>query len=141
MMSDQHTTNDNAPHGDTHAQDVNVPVIVTVGIIGSLLLVVIIIGIQAWFQYEMQQERQAKIIEVQNPELQQLDNAAAAKLKGGRWAAADRAMTLTGQRYESASDAERSALGQSATPATSNTTAPAGDAASPNGQSGQNAQE
>jgi hypothetical protein len=33
-------------------QEVNAPLIVTVGIISTLLLIVIIIGLQAWFTFE-----------------------------------------------------------------------------------------
>ena len=119
-MSDQHTPqHDTHDQTDLHTRDVNVPVIVTVGVISVLLLVVIIIGIQAWFQYEMQQERRAKIIAAENPELQSLNNAAASKLKGGQWADADRqrvtlnidrAMSQVSQRYRSAGEAARSAV-------------------------------
>jgi len=119
-MSHEQTPHHETSHqGDSHAQDINVPVILTVGVISSILLAVIIIGIQAWFQYEMQQERQAKIIEAVDPELQSLNNAAASKLKGGQWADADRqrvtlsidrAMNQVSQRYRSASEAERGSL-------------------------------
>lgn len=42
-------------------QDVNVPLIVTIGAISALLLLVLVVGTQAWFRYEvqrMQQQRQ-----------------------------------------------------------------------------------
>jgi hypothetical protein len=39
-----------------YKQEVNVPLIVTIGIIGGILVLVCVIGVQAWFQSEEQNE-------------------------------------------------------------------------------------
>lgn len=41
-------------------QDVNIPLILTVGVVSVLLLVVVILGAQAWFAYQRELERQRK---------------------------------------------------------------------------------
>jgi hypothetical protein len=53
-------------------QEVNAPLIVTVGIISTLLLVVIIIGLQAWFTYEERLEIQSKWTQSKNVQLERI---------------------------------------------------------------------
>lgn len=41
-------------------QDINIPVVLTVGVVSVLLLVVVVLGAQAWFSYQKELERQRK---------------------------------------------------------------------------------
>jgi hypothetical protein len=43
-------------------RDLNVPLILTIGIVSVLLLFVVIVGTQAWFNYEAQQEFEQKVV-------------------------------------------------------------------------------
>lgn len=94
--------------GRSH-HDVNVTLLLTVGGIGTLLLVVLVLGTQAWFRYETLGEAQTKIIAPVSGELQQLQQQQMARLQGGRWVDAqqqtatipiERAMQLTIARYQ-----------------------------------------
>ena len=62
-----------APEADEPAppsiRDLNVPLILTIGIVSVLLLIVAIIGTQAWFTHEVKQERQKKVLSQPFPEL------------------------------------------------------------------------
>jgi hypothetical protein len=92
----------------TFGSDMNLPLILTIGVVGAILVFVLIIGIEAWFYAQQQEERQAKSLMVRHPMLldnriQQLRN-----LEGYRWVdqangvvtiPLDRAMALTIERY------------------------------------------
>lgn len=43
-------------------QDVNYPLIITVGLVSTILLFVVVIGLQAWFYYEQELEHQRKSV-------------------------------------------------------------------------------
>lgn len=53
-------------------QEVNSPLIVTVGVVSVILLVVIAIGCEAWFRYEEAQEVAAKWAESKNEWLDEM---------------------------------------------------------------------
>lgn len=98
--------------GGRRTQDINVPLLTTIGVIGTILLVVIVIGIEAWFRWEVIQEEQAKVINVTNQELDQLTQGQLANLAGGKWASPDQtrgsmpiddAMTAVVEMYGQAS--------------------------------------
>jgi hypothetical protein len=54
-------------------RDLNAPLIVTIGVVSVLLLIVAVVGTEAWFRYEMHQERQQKVVNQPFTELQQLN--------------------------------------------------------------------
>lgn len=72
-------------NNESRMQDVNVPLILTIGVIGSLLLIVTVVGVQAWFHFESYQERQRKVYEVKDRELVTLQTAQRERLQGSRW--------------------------------------------------------
>ncbi len=92
----------------TFGSDMNLPLILTIGVVGTILVFVVIVGIEAWFYAQQQQERLTKSLAVRNPALvdgqvQQLRN-----LEGYRWVdqatgvaaiPIDRAMALTVEGY------------------------------------------
>jgi hypothetical protein len=43
-----------------YKQEVNVPLVLTIGIVSAILLLVTVIGTQAWFQSEQQEEQMLK---------------------------------------------------------------------------------
>ena len=67
-------------------QDVNVPLLVTIGLVCSILLLVIVVGTQAWYRYEAQRQWEQKVLPVQNRELRTLNAEQRANLQGGQWA-------------------------------------------------------
>lgn len=97
--------------GGRRTQDINVPLLLTIGVIGTILLVTIVIGIEAWFRWEVIQEEQVKVINVSNQELDQLTQSQLANLTGGRWTAGqtrgsmpiDDAMNTVVEMYSQAS--------------------------------------
>lgn len=104
-MTDPHTHETHHASGGQE-RDLNVPVILTVGIISTVLLVVIVVGIQAWFKYEQQLEFQRKVVDRPHPRLVELNNAAQSQLRDR----IEPAIADTAQRYRSASQEQRSAL-------------------------------
>ncbi|MFP4143811.1 MAG: hypothetical protein ACOCTI_03095 [Phycisphaeraceae bacterium] len=76
-------------------QDVNVAMIATVGVIGTLLLVVAVVGIQAWIRVEMQREVEAKVYTAPQRELEQLRQQQLAELQGGRQVETDEGVRAT----------------------------------------------
>ncbi|MEX2388860.1 MAG: hypothetical protein WD534_13360, partial [Phycisphaeraceae bacterium] len=78
-----------ADHGngneESRLQDVNVPLILTIGVISSLLLIVIVIGIQAWFHFEAYHERARKVYTTQDRELVELQTTQRQHLSSYRW--------------------------------------------------------
>ena len=121
---------------DAHAsdgQDINVPLILTIGIISTILLVVIVIGTQAWFRYEQQLEYQQKVIQQRDPQLVELSNRAQSRLRGR----IEPAIAEVARRYHTTPQAQRNAL----VPATPAAGADAsGEAGTSGGASGDSAE-
>ncbi|MEX2214735.1 MAG: hypothetical protein WD768_11435 [Phycisphaeraceae bacterium] len=67
-------------------QNINIPLIVTVGIISSVLLFVIIVGLQAWFNNELEDERDIKFAGHTNWKLKDIQLEAQARIDSYRWA-------------------------------------------------------
>jgi len=55
-------------------QEVNVPLILTIGIVGGIMILVAVIGVQAWYQSEENNELVAKENEFPHQELIDLKN-------------------------------------------------------------------
>ena len=66
-------------------QEVNVPLIVTIGIVSGIMLLVTVIGVQAWYQDEEQAEAAAKAQEYQNTWLDNLKTDQQANIGTYRW--------------------------------------------------------
>jgi len=66
-------------------QEVNVPLILTIGIVSGIMLLVIVIGTQAWFQNEEQSEMAAKAMEFPHQDLIELQNGQRANINSYRW--------------------------------------------------------
>ena len=98
-------------------QEVNSALIVTVGAISSLLLVVIIIGLQAWFTYEERLEVQQKWAQSKNVQLETL-------LEQQRAAIAQRGPTTIPIDQAMKTLVERKGKVTFATPATKSATRP-----------------
>jgi len=64
-------------------RDLNVPLILTIGIISVLLLIVAIVGTEAWFRYEMHQEREEKVVQQPFTELEDLNQQQTRLLRSG----------------------------------------------------------
>ncbi|MCC7146284.1 MAG: hypothetical protein IT443_07540 [Phycisphaeraceae bacterium] len=67
------------PVENNAATDMNVPLIATIGVVGSILIFVIVLGVQAWFFSELAVELETKSLGQRNwtmreKELQQLRN-------------------------------------------------------------------
>jgi hypothetical protein len=68
-----------------YKQEVNVPLIMTIGIVSGILLLVTVIGTQAWYQSEEQDEIMLKSAEATERSLTiGLPNATFAELKAGQ---------------------------------------------------------
>ena len=89
-------------------QNMNIPLIVAVGIVSSVMLFVIIVGLQAWFNNELEDERGIKFAGDTNFRLKDIQLEAKAKLMDYRWAdqqnqratiPIDEAIRLTAQKY------------------------------------------
>jgi type II secretory pathway pseudopilin PulG len=63
-------------------RDLNVPLILTIGIVSILLLIVIIVGTQAWFRYEVRQEFEQKVVQQEFEALQSLNREQRQRLTG-----------------------------------------------------------
>jgi hypothetical protein len=66
-------------------EDVNSPLILTIGAISGLLVLVCVIGLQAWFMSEEQRELEDKYASAVNYGLKDLRTAQSAHLQGYRW--------------------------------------------------------
>lgn len=64
-------------------QEVNAPLIITVGAVSGILTVVIMIGLHAWYLYEEQKEVEAKRDYGSPPALVEHNEAQRAKLRSG----------------------------------------------------------
>ena len=77
-MSDEHT-------GESWLKDVNVPLILLVGVISGVLLLILAIGAQGWYYYEATRERQAKIYTGVPADLLELRAEQQGRLETLRW--------------------------------------------------------
>jgi hypothetical protein len=66
-------------------QEVNVPLILTIGIVSGIMLLVIIIGTQAWFQSEEQAELAQKAVEFPHQALLDLQGQQRANINSYHW--------------------------------------------------------
>jgi len=69
---DTHEAGDGEP-APLSIRDLNVPLILTIGVVSVLLLLVAIFGTQAWFNYEVQQEFEKKVVNQPFAELEALN--------------------------------------------------------------------
>jgi hypothetical protein len=66
-------------------QDVNAPLLITIGAISAILVLVIVIGVTAWFMDEKDQEIATKYENAPNVWLSNLRLEQQTKLNGERW--------------------------------------------------------
>ena len=66
-------------------KDINLPVLATIGVISVILVVVSVVGVQAWFRYAFQQEYEAKVFSQPYTELEQQKQQQEANLIVYRW--------------------------------------------------------
>lgn len=92
-------------------QNINIPLIVTVGLVSSVLIFVIIIGVEAWFYNELEDERVIKHQGQVNWKLTDQEMAQQEKLQTYRKVddakqtvtiPIDQAIKLTAKKYEPA---------------------------------------
>lgn len=92
----------------TFGSDMNLPLIVTIGGVGVMLIFVIVVGIQAWFFAQQRDEMAVKSLARPNPALTDNRMRQLKNLDGYRWVdrnagvvaiPIDRAMELTVERY------------------------------------------
>ena len=86
----EHADDHNQPTDDEPAppsvRDLNVPLILTIGVVSVLLLLVAIFGTQAWFNYAWQQEYEKKVINQPFTELNEMNQAQQQTLTGpAKW--------------------------------------------------------
>lgn len=99
-------------HGENvpteHAMDLNVPLIATVAAVSAMLVTVIVLCVQAWFNYEMKLQREVKTNRMVNLELRDLQQQQLNGIDSYRWAdhnqkvvtlPIERAMELTVEHY------------------------------------------
>jgi hypothetical protein len=75
-------------------QEVNAPLIVTVGVVSGFLLLVVVFGVQAWFVREERDEITKKWEDSKNAQLEDLRSAQRAKIEssGGTMIPIEKAM-------------------------------------------------
>jgi hypothetical protein len=66
-------------------QEVNVPLILTIGIVSGIMLLVIVIGTEAWFQSEEQAEFASKAVEFPHQGLLDLQSGQRANINSYHW--------------------------------------------------------
>jgi len=66
-------------------QDANVPLVLTIGIVAGILLIVIVIGLQGWYQSEENDERAIKADHYKNTELIELKQTQTNNISQFRW--------------------------------------------------------
>ena len=81
-------------------QEVNTAIILTVGAVSGLLLIVIIVGLQAWFMFEERVEIQEKWTKARNVQLETTLTAQRARISGygPTTMPAEEAMTVLAQQ-------------------------------------------
>ena len=100
-------------------QEVNSALIVTLGVISGLLLVVILIGLQAWFRYEENTEIQAKWARSRNVQLDRILDEQRARITrtGPTTIPVERAMRLVAQNAGKAPATQQQRQQQTTRPA------------------------
>lgn len=63
----------------------NIPVIITVSLVTAVLVLLSVVGVQAFFRFEQEKEARVKIIEAPNDDLDQLNNQQLAEIQQYRW--------------------------------------------------------
>jgi hypothetical protein len=66
-------------------EDVNSQLIITIGAVSGFLVIVVVIGLQAWFMNEEKREMDEKYANAQNTELVALRNEERAQISTYRW--------------------------------------------------------
>ena len=66
-------------------QEVNSPLIITIGVVSGLMLIVIMFGVEAWFKYEEKQELALKWQASHNSQLDTLRADQRGHLEESRW--------------------------------------------------------
>ena len=66
-------------------QEANVPLVLSIGIVSGMLLLVIVIGVQAWYQSEENSETAAKADEFPNTTLIDLKQSQIDNISDYRW--------------------------------------------------------
>jgi hypothetical protein len=71
-------------------EDVNSQLIITIGAMSGFMVIVVVIGLQAWFMSEEKREMDEKYADAQNPELVELRKEEHTKISTYRWIDKDR---------------------------------------------------
>jgi LytS/YehU family sensor histidine kinase len=66
-------------------QQINIPLIVTIGIVSGIVLLVLIVGTQAWYEDEVDTEAAAKALEFPNKALIDMKSQQKANIETARW--------------------------------------------------------
>lgn len=66
------------------SRDMNIPVLATLGIVSTILVYVIVVATQAWFQYESNREYEVKVILRPNRQLNEQRTEQLSLLEGYR---------------------------------------------------------
>ena len=72
-------------HGESWLKDVNVPLILLIGVISGVLLLIIAIGAQGWYYYEAARQRQEKVYTGVHADLLELKTDQHQRLDTLRW--------------------------------------------------------
>lgn len=67
------------------SRDMNIPVLVTLGAVSTILVYVIVVATQAWFRFEFNREYERKVLTREDPELIELKAEQYGRLEGGQW--------------------------------------------------------
>lgn len=89
----------------------NFPVLVTLGVVATILVYVIVVSTQAWFRYEFQHEYQKKVVNQPHVWLNDVRDKQLAELQNGP-VPIDEAMQRVVARYEAGGDAAGSQAGE-----------------------------
>ena len=91
------------------SRDLNVPVLATLGVVSTILVFVIVVATQAWYEYEFNREYEMKVTLRPNVELNEQVETQLARLEGYRLVDPEKqiaaipieqAMTQTVEMYE-----------------------------------------
>ena len=89
--------------------EMNIPVIVTVSLVTTVLVLLSVVGTQAFFRFEQEKINRIRVIEAPNDDLDQLNNQQLAEIQQYRWVdrekglaaiPIDRAMALYAQEEQ-----------------------------------------
>ena len=68
-----------------YKEDVNSPLIFTIGAVSALLAIVVVVGLQSWFMYEEQAEKDQNYAGAVNHQLVDLRKEQQSNITGYRW--------------------------------------------------------